>query len=72
MPFSDSLSLSEQAVLSHGLSKTEALTISELLVYSFGAAVTDSDTITESISVLFVPGGGSILNTAALNTSVLN
>ena len=58
--------------LAAALAKTETLTLSEALVDSFSKVVTDSATITESISVLFVPGGGSILNTAALNTSVLN
>jgi hypothetical protein len=39
---------------------------------SFDTSFTDSATITESVAILFVPGGGSILNTSALNTSVLN
>ena len=72
VPFSDGPTLSEQAALAAALAKTETLTLSEALVDSFSKVVTDSATITESISVVFVPGGGSILNTAALNTSVLN
>ena len=71
-PFSDGPTLSEQAVLAAALAKTETFTLSEALVDSFSKTVTDSATITESISVVFTAGGGSILNTAALNTSVLN
>jgi len=72
IPFSDGPTLSEQAALAAALAKTETFTLSEGLVDSFSKIVTDSATITESVSVLFIRGYSSMLNTAALNTTVLN
>jgi sulfur relay (sulfurtransferase) DsrC/TusE family protein len=69
---SDSFSLSESLVYSSSLSKADIVTLSEALAQSVSKSLSDSVTISESISVLFVPGGTSVLNTAALNTSVLN
>ena len=74
----DSTSIADTLVHSFGIAiprdatAVEAVTIAESLVDSFGKSLTDSATISESVSILFLPGGGSILNTAALNTFVLN
>ena len=54
------------------MNPTDAASIAESLAHSFSKSVSDSATISESVSILFIPGGGSILNTAALNTFVLN
>ena len=70
--FADSLSLSDSPSLSTSDPFSDAPSISESLAHSFGKSVSDSATISESVSVLLVPGGGSVLNTAALNTFVLN
>jgi len=68
----DTLAITEVLTHEFGLSSSDAVSVAESLVQSFGKTATDSATITESISILFIPGGGSILNTAALNTFVLN
>ena len=76
--YSDSTSLSESHAVAFGLAipdanAIESVSISESLVDSFGKSLSDSATITESISVVLVAGTtGSVLNTQALNTSVLN
>lgn len=68
----DTLAISEVLTHEFGFNTSEAVSVAESLVQSFSKSATDSATITESISILFIPGGGSILNTAALNTFVLN
>jgi trimeric autotransporter adhesin len=73
LPFADTATLSDAPIVSTGLTKTDTALLSEILAHSFSKSLTDSATITESISIDFVPGvQGSILNTVALNTSVLN
>jgi hypothetical protein len=70
----DSFSLSDSPSISTSTTDpfSDDPSISESLAYSFGTSVSDSATISESVSILFVPGGGSLLNTGALNTFVLN
>jgi hypothetical protein len=46
--------------------------ISEVLAHTFNKNPSDSATISESVSILFITGSDSVLNTTALNTSVLN
>tara|TARA_R100001509_G_scaffold158572_1_gene123898 strand:- start:18 stop:1904 length:1887 start_codon:yes stop_codon:yes gene_type:complete len=76
--YSDSASLSESHAVAFGLAlptagNAESVSISESLVDSFGKSLSDSATITESISVVLVAGAtANVLNTQALNTSVLN
>ena len=72
--FADTFSLSDSPSLATGPVDPFADTpsISESLGLSFATSFTDSATITESVEILFVAGGGSVLNTAGLNTSVLN
>jgi len=72
--FVDAFSLSDSPSLAIGPVDPFADTpsLSESLGLSFDTSFTDSATITESVEILFVPGGGSILNTSVLNTSVLN
>ena len=77
--YSDSASLSESHAVAFGLTiptdanVLESVSISESLVDSFGKSLSDSATITESISVVLVAGAtANVLNTQALNTSVLN
>jgi len=68
----DTSSITDALVYAFGFAASDTTSISESLAHSFGKSVSDSATITESVSILFVPGGGSILNTTILNTFVLN
>ena len=68
----DSTSIVENLVSEFGSALSDNISMSENSVHSFSKSLTDSATISESVSILFIPGGGSILNTAALNTFVLN
>lgn len=68
----DTTSISDQLASLIALGKSDTVGVSEVLADSFAKSLSDSATMSESISVLFIPGGSSILNTAALNTSVLN
>jgi len=72
--FVDTFSLSDSPSLSNAPVDpfSDAPSIGESLGLSFDTSFTDSATISESVEILFVPGGGSVLNTSALNTSVLN
>ena len=68
----DSTSIVENLVSEFGSALSDSISMSENSVHSFSKSLTDSATISESVSILFIPGGGSILNTAVLNTFVLN
>ena len=68
----DTTSISDQLASLIALGKSDTVGVSEVLADSFAKSLSDSATMSESISVLFIPGGSGILNTAALNTSVLN
>ena len=68
----DSTSIVENLVSEFGSALSDSISMSENSVHSFSKSLADSATISESVSILFIPGGGSILNTAALNTFVLN
>ena len=71
----ETLSISDAPAISASLIKDglDNVLLSEQEVISFEKALSDSATISESISILLVVGGdSSVLNTAALNTSVLN
>ena len=70
--FSETLSLSDVLVSGPGSVHTDTTSISESLAHSLGKSLSDSATITESISVVLISGSNSVLNTSALNTSVLN
>ena len=70
--FADSVTMSEILVSGAGNIYTDTTSISESLAHSLGKSLSDSATITESISVVLVSGSNSVLNTSALNTSVLN
>ena len=68
----DTTAIVETLVSEFGFNTSDAVSVAESLAFSFGKTVTDSATISESVDILFIPGGGSILNSAALNTFVLN
>lgn len=70
--FADSVTLSEVLVSGAGSIYTDSTSLSDQEVISFSKALSDSATITESINVVLISGSSSVLNTSALNTSVLN
>jgi len=72
IPLTESLSIAESTALLAELATSDTFSVGESSLYSFSKSLTDSATMSESISVLFIPGGSGVLNTAALNTSVLN
>ena len=65
--------MSEASLVGSGAIISDAPSLSEAIqsLSSF-KSLTESATISESLSILFVSGASSVLNTAALNTSVLN
>ena len=70
--FTDSVTMSEVLVSGAGSIFTDSSSLSDQEVISFSKALSDSATITESINVVLISGSSSVLNTSALNTSVLN
>ena len=68
----DSTSVVESLASAFNSNRSDSLIMSEQSVLTFSKSLSDNATISESVSILFIPGGGSILNTAALNTFVLN
>tara|TARA_B100001248_G_scaffold122076_1_gene91327 strand:+ start:2498 stop:4555 length:2058 start_codon:yes stop_codon:yes gene_type:complete len=68
----DSTSIVESLASAFNSNRSDSLIMSEQSVLTFSKSLSDNATISESVSILFIPGGGSILNTAALNTFVLN
>ena len=68
----DTTAIVENLVSEFGSNRSDTLTMSEDSVLTFSKSLTDNATISESVDILFIPGGGSILNSAALNTFVLN
>jgi len=70
--FADSVIMSEVLVSGAGSIFTDSSSLSDQEVISFSKALSDSATITESINVVLISGSSSVLNTSALNTSVLN
>lgn len=70
--FADSVTMSEVLVSGAGSIFTDSSSLSDQEVISFSKALSDSATITESINVVLISGSSSVLNTSALNTSVLN
>ena len=70
--FTDSVTMSEVLVSGAGSIFTDSSSLSDQEVISFSKALSDSATIIESINVVLISGSSSVLNTSALNTSVLN
>jgi len=69
----DTLTMSEASLVGSGAIISDAPSITEAIQsLSSSKSLTESATISESLSILFVSGASSVLNTAALNTSVLN
>ena len=68
----DSTSVVESLASAFNSNRSDSLIMSEQSVLTFSKSLSDNATISESVSILFIPGGGSILNTATLNTFVLN
>ena len=72
-PKADSVSMSETNVISFNKPFSDSSSLLDSEVISFNKGLSDTLGISESISVLFIPGAtSSVLNTQALNTSVLN
>jgi len=72
-PKTDSVSISETNVISFNKPFSDSSSLLDSEVISFNKGLSDTLGISESISVLFIPGAASsVLNTQALNTSVLN
>ena len=71
--FADSVTMSDTPFINPGQVVTDTPNLSEAIQsLTFSKSLSDSATISESLSILFVSGASSVLNTAALNTSVLN
>ena len=71
--FADTLSISETTIVGGAVGVSDTPSLSEAIQsLSSSKSLSDSATISESLSILFVSGASSVLNTAALNTSVLN
>jgi len=71
--FADSVTMSDTPFVNPGQVVTDAPNLSEAIQsLTFAKSLSDSATISESLSITFVSGASSVLNTAALNTSVLN
>ena len=69
----DTLSISETTIVGGAVGVSDTPSLSEAIQsLSSSKSLSDSATISESLSILFVSGASSVLNTAALNTSVLN
>lgn len=69
----DSISVSEASIVGGNVGVSDTPSLSEAISsLSSSKSLSDSATISESLSILFVSGASSVLNTAALNTSVLN
>lgn len=69
----DSIVMSETSLVGSGAIVADTSNLSESISsLSSSKSLSDSATISESLSILFVSGASSVLNTAALNTSVLN
>ena len=69
----DSISVSEASIVGGNVGASDTPSLSEAIQsLSSSKSLSDSATISESLSVLFVSGASSVLNTAAFNTSVLN
>ena len=69
----DTLSISEATIVGGAVGVSDTPSLSEAIQsLSSSKSLSDSATISESLSILFVSGASSVLNTAALNTSVLN
>lgn len=72
-PKTDGVSIAETSLISFNKPFSDSSSLLDLEVISFNKGLSDTIGISESISVLFVPGAASsVLNTQALNTSVLN
>jgi len=70
---SDSIVMSEASLVGSGAIVSDTSSLAEAIQsLTFSKSLSDSATISESLSILFVSGASSVLNTAALNTSVLN
>ena len=69
----DTLTMSETSLVGSGAIVSDTSSLAEAIQsLTFSKSLSDSATISESLSILFVSGASSVLNTAALNTSVLN
>jgi len=69
----DGVSIAETSLISFNKPFSDSSSLLDLEVISFNKGLSDTLGISESISVLFIPGAASsVLNTQALNTSVLN
>ena len=69
----DSISVSDASIVGGNVGASDTPSLSEAIQsLSSSKSLSDSATISESLSILFVSGASSVLNTAALNTSVLN
>lgn len=72
-PKTDGVSISETNIISFNKPFSDSSSLLDSEVISFNKGLSDTLGISESISVLFIPGAtSSVLNTQALNTSVLN
>ena len=71
--FADSVTMSDTPFVNPGQVITDIPNLSEAIQsLTFSKSLSDSATISESLSVVLVSSASSVLNTAALNTSVLN
>jgi hypothetical protein len=69
----DSVSVAETSIITFNKPFSDSSSLLDSEVISFDKGLSDTLGISESISVLFIPGAASsVLNTQALNTSVLN
>jgi len=69
----DNLTMSEASLVGSGAILSDTPSLAEAIQsLNSSKSLSDSATISESLSILFVSGASSVLNTAALNTSVLN
>jgi hypothetical protein len=69
----DNLTMSEATLVGSGAILSDTPSLAEAIQsLNSSKSLSDSATISESLSILFVSGASSVLNTAALNTSVLN
>jgi hypothetical protein len=72
-PKTDGVSIAETSLISFNKPFFDSSSLLDSEVISFNKGLSDTLGISESISVLFIPGAASsVLNTQALNTSVLN
>ena len=68
----DSVATSDSLISVFAKALSETPSVSDALAYSFSTSTSDSATMSESITVLYISGANSVLNTSALNTFELN